>query len=259
MKPRVLIKIGGRAFEGRQGFHALAGAIKRDGSLEVIMVHGGGSEVSQALKNANRETVFVDGLRVTQAEDMKIVEDVLSERVNKRIASFLRESGVPCKRMSGKTDRLFVVEPLTRHGHSLGYVGRIIQVNPRPVLDCLKKGEVPVVSPISADDQGISYNVNADSAAAALAAASACTDLVYFSDVPGVRVGKAILSAVTVEEAKALIDDGTVKGGMVAKIESAFEALTGRVKQVHITQWQGENTLKGIISRESTVGTTIHF
>lgn len=259
MNPRILIKIGGKAFEGRDGFKALANAIRSNREAEVVIVHGGGIEISQALKEANRETVFVDGIRVTQAEDIQIVEDVLSGKVNKRIASLLTESGISCKRMSGKTDHLFIVEPLIRKGQDLGYVGKIIRVNAKPVLDSLRNGQVPVVSPISADENGRSYNVNADSAAASLAVASQCTDLVYFTDVPGVQVEEEIRLSLGVHEAKGLIADGTIKGGMVAKMESAFEALNGHVQRVHITQWQGQNTFKNIIKKQSVTGTTIQF
>ncbi len=259
MKSRVLIKIGGRAFKGKDGFKSLARAIKGNRNAEFIIVHGGGAEISQALKEADRKTEFVDGIRVTRAEDIKIVEDVLSGKVNKRIASSLDENGVLCKRMSGKTGRLFIVEPLIRKGRNFGYVGKIKQVNAKHVLDSLNNGQVPVVSPISTDEKGASYNVNADSAAAALAVASQCTDLVYFTDVPGVRVGNAIRSLLTIQEAKELLADGTIKGGMVAKMESVFEALNGKVRRVHITQWQGEVTLENIIKNNSIEGTTIQL
>lgn len=259
MNPRILVKIGGKTFEEKDGFKALANAIKSNRNAEVIIVHGGGVEISQALKDANRETVFIDGIRVTQAEDIKIVENVLSGKINERIASFLSENGISCRRMSGKTDHLFIVEPLSRNGQDLGYVGKIKQVNPKPILDSLKNGQVPIISPISSDEYGSSYNVNADSAAAALAVAAQCTDLVYFTDVPGVRVGKDIRPLLAVQEAKELIADGTIKGGMVAKMESAFEALNGKVQRVHITQWQGQNTIKNMITRKSITGTTIQF
>ncbi|MBW2120328.1 MAG: acetylglutamate kinase [Deltaproteobacteria bacterium] len=259
MKPRILIKIGGRAFDGRDGFRALAQAIRNHREAEVIIVHGGGKEISQALKDADRETVFVDGIRVTPAEDMEIVEEVLSGKVNARIASWLEQGGIACRRMSGKTDRLLVVEPLIHRGRDLGFVGRVIQVNPKPLLDSLAKGEVPVVSPISVDREGKSYNVNADSAAAALAVASRCTDLVYFTDVSGVQVGAQIRPLLTVEEAKRLIARGTIKGGMVAKMESAFEALRGQVQRVHITRWHGMSTFESMVRRQPVPGTTIRF
>jgi acetylglutamate kinase len=259
MKSRILIKIGGRAFEGEEGFRELAEAIKQNPETEVIIVHGGGSEISQALKAAGRETVFVDGVRVTQAEDIAIVESVLSGAVNERLSGWLSKNGVACRRMSGKTQGLLIAEPLlTRGGRSMGFVGKIAKVNPAVALDSLTKREVPVVSPISGDASGQSYNVNADSAAAALAAAAGCTDLVFITDVPGVMVHKEMLADLTVAEARSLIADGIITGGMVAKMESVFEALAGRVPRVHVIQWQGPETLRSIVTGEKIPGTSIH-
>ena len=259
MRSRILIKIGGRAFEGEAGFKELAQAIKQNPDADVIIVHGGGAEISQALKAAGRETVFVDGMRVTQAEDIKIVESVLSGAINERIEGWLSKNGVRCRRLSGKTDRLLIAEPLlTRGGKSMGFVGKIVNVNAAIVLDALAAREVPVISPISGDANGQSFNVNADSAAAALAAAARCTDLVFITDVPGVMVGKEIRASLTVAEAKRLIADGTITGGMVAKMESVFEALAGLVPRVHVIQWQGPETLRRIITGEKIPGTSIH-
>jgi acetylglutamate kinase len=257
MNTRILIKIGGRAFEGEKGFKDLARAMKADPTIEIIIVHGGGAEISQALKDAGRQTTFIDGIRVTRAEDIKIVENVLSGSINRRIASWLSANGVPCKRLSGKTLGLFLVEPLTRGGQELGYVGKIKQINANVVLATLKGGQVPVISPISANDKGASYNVNADSAAAALAAEALCTDLVFITEVPGVLVDNRIQPTLTVQEAKTLIAKGTIEGGMVAKMESAFEALNKNVARVHIIQWAGQNTLQAIIDRQSINGTII--
>jgi acetylglutamate kinase len=259
MSHRILIKIGGRAFEGEDGFKELGQAIKQNPEAEVIIVHGGGAEISQALKAAGRESVFVDGMRVTQSEDIQIVESVLSGAINERIAGWLLKSGVRCRRMSGKTEGLMIAEPLlTRGGKSMGYVGKIVKVNPAAVLDGLSNQEVPVVSPISGDAAGQSYNVNADSAAAALAAAAACTDLVFVTDVPGVMVSNKILASLTVAEAKRLIADGTITGGMVAKMESVFEALAGKVPRVHVIPWQGPEALRRIVTGEKIPGTSFH-
>ena len=257
MSSRILIKIGGRAFEGEQGFKDLAVAIKSTRNVEIIIVHGGGAEISQALKDADRKTQFIDGIRVTRAEDIKIVETVLSKTINQRIVSWLAANGVLCSPMSGKTRQLFIVEPLTRQGRDLGYVGKIKQVNAGVVLERLKAGQVPVVSPISADEKGESYNVNADNAAAALAAAVRCTDLVFITDVPGVLVDNEIRPSLSVQEAQTLIAKGIIKGGMVAKMESAFEALHQNVPRVHIIQWQGPQTLPKIIKGKPETGTTI--
>ena len=172
----MLMKIGGKAFDDRKGFMELAGAIKENHAVDFIIVHGGGAEISQALQAAGRPTHFVDGIRVTRAEDVAIVERVLTD-VNSRIAGYLEEGGVSCGRLSGKTDSLLLVEPLKRGGQDFGFVGEIKKVNPAPIVSSLANQQVPVVSPVSVGEDGGTYNVNADSAAAALAIASECTDL----------------------------------------------------------------------------------
>ena len=257
MNHRILIKIGGRAFEDEQGFRELAGAIKSSPKLEVIIVHGGGAEISQALKDAGRQTEFIDGIRVTRAEDIQIVETVLSGTVNQRISSWLDTNGVASLRMSGKTQRLFVVDPLIRNGRDLGFVGKIKQVNPAVVIDAIQSGKVPVISPISANEKGASYNVNADSAAASLAAAAQCTDLVFITDVPGVLIGQQTQPSLSIADAQTLMAEGVIKGGMVAKMESAFEALNKSVPRVHIIRWQGAQTLQDIMQQQSSAGTTV--
>lgn len=253
---RVLIKIGGRAFEGPDGFRELAEALRQAPAAEVLIVHGGGAEISQALKAAGRESVFVDGMRVTGAEEIAIVEEVLSGTVNRRIAEYLEAHGLRCRRLSGRSEGLLLAEPLrTRSGKEMGFVGRIVRVNPRPVAAALAAGEIPVVSPISADASGQSYNVNADSAAAALASAAGCTDLVFLTDVPGVMAGGVTQACLTVAQAQALIAEGTIRGGMVAKMESVFEALAGGVPRVYVIAWQGPPTLKRILASEAVAGT----
>ncbi len=259
MKTRILLKIGGRAFDDRKSYDELAESIKKTRHAEIIIVHGGGSEISRALKAANRPTRFIDGIRVTEKQDIEIVEHVLSEIVNGRITSFLEQNHVPCARMSGKTGHLLVAEPIQRHGHNYGFVGQIKKVNADVISKALHAGNVPVVSPISADEDDNSYNVNADSAASALAVGAGCTDLVYFTDVPGVKSGDDLLASLTIQEAQQLISQGIIKDGMVAKMESAFEALKGHVKRVHITCWQGKETLQNIINQNSQSGTTIHI
>ncbi len=256
MKPRILIKLGGRAFDHQHGYRSLARAINTLRSHDVIIVHGGGSEISKALREAHREPRFIDGYRITEKEDIDIVEDVLSHRVNGRIARDLTTHGLVCQQLSGKTNGLFQVRPLSRNGIDLGFVGEIEHVTPTCVIDALDYGRVPVVSPISADPTGNSYNVNADSAAAALAVESRCTDLVFFTDVPGIQVAGVLTHALSVQDAKGLIDQQVIRDGMVAKIESAFKALEGGVCRVHITCWQHDQTLSQIIHK-ATTGTTI--
>ena len=258
MNPRLLIKIGGRAFDKEAGFRELAQAIRTVPDMETIIVHGGGAEISKALQNHGRETLFVDGIRVTQAADMAIIEKVLSETINGRIAAWLTDNGVSCQRMSGKTGQLFVVEPMTREGRQYGFVGNIKQVNGGVVLSALKKGRVPVISPISGDENHRSFNVNADNAAAALAAEIDCKGLVYITDVPGVIDDNGVCRTLSEKGARERIANGTIKGGMVAKMMSAFEALANRVPAVYIVRWEGISTLQDLAAGKCPTGTILY-
>ncbi len=255
---RILLKLGGRSFESQEAFTELAQAIQAV-DAQVIIVHGGGSEISQALKDANRETRFIDGIRVTEKKDIEIVDNVLSNVINSRISGYLEQAGVKCTGMAGKTNGTLIAEPIRRQDYDYGFVGQIKAVNPGYVWQQLKNNAVPVVSPISADEAGNSYNVNADSAAAALAVGSQCTDLIYFSDVPGVKANDEILASLTAEQTQELIAKGIIRDGMVAKMESAFYALNGNVERVHITCWQGPKTLAQILDQSHAFGTTIHI
>ena len=258
-KNRILIKIGGRAFADRDGFRELAHAIKLV-DADVALVHGGGSEISQALQDAGREFVFVDGVRATNAKDIEIVERVLSETINSRIAGYLSEFGVACTRLSGKSQSLLIAHKILRNGRDIGHVGQVVRVNPEIVWRAWENGSVPVVSPISANEQGVTFNVNADTAAAALAVGAQCTDLVYFSDVPGVKQdGDSVIPTLSVDAGKFLIQTGIISGGMVAKMESIFHALERDVQSVHITKWQGTDTLQHLLENKEIVKTTIHI
>ena len=258
MNQRLLIKIGGRAFEKETGFRELTQAIKTVPGIETVIVHGGGSEISKALQDHGRETRFIDGIRVTQPEDMVIIEKVLSETINARIAAWLNENDLACQRMSGKTEQLFVVEPMTREGKQYGFVGDIKQVNGGVVLRALKKGRVPVISPISTDENQRSFNVNADNAAAALAAEIGCTGLVFITDVPGVMDGGSVYRTLSEQGAREHIARGTIKGGMIAKMMSAFEALANQVPAVYIVKWEGISTLQDIAAGKCASGTILY-
>ncbi len=255
---RVLIKIGGRAFNDREGFAELAEAVKRL-SAEVILLHGGGAEISQALQAAGRETKFVDGVRITEKEDIEIVERVLSGTINGRIADWLEASGVPCRRLSGKSNGLMIAEKTLRNGRDIGYVGEIVTVQPQVIFEALAEGRLPVVSPISANLEGETLNVNADTAAAALAVGSGCSDLIYFSDVPGVMDAEGrIFPELSVSEAENLIGEGVITGGMVAKLESIVSAIARGVKRVHISRWQGPETPVRLLNGGVVEKTTVH-
>ncbi len=243
--------------ESTAAFSELARAIKNLDGVQIMLVHGGGAEISKALEAAQIKSEWVDGLRITGEKEIQIVEQVLSETVNSRIAGVLQQNGVACRRMSGKTNGFIIAEPLEHPTHDLGHVGRVKAVRPGTVLEVIDAGEVPVISPISADRDDRTFNINADSAAGAIAGALDCTDLVYFTDVPGVKAGDEFLSRLTVKEAAELIKSGVISGGMVAKIRSAFDAIEARVARVHITKWHGPETLQDIIEEKPEGGTTV--
>lgn len=251
---RLTLKIGGRAFENGTGLAELGLELAGLEDRQIILVHGGGAEISRALQRSGHATRFIDGVRVTSADEIEIVERVLSHDINTRIAETLQAAGVRCRRMSGRTQRLFRIEPLMRKGQDLGRVGRIVSVNPEPLFSALDAGEIPVVSPISEDDSGLCYNVNADSAAAAVAAGASCTDLVYYTDVPGVQIGGETLLSLTESKARALVSECAITGGMIAKLESSFEALHRGVARVHITSWQGGKSFAAQLQG----GTVVH-
>ncbi|MBN1560247.1 acetylglutamate kinase [candidate division KSB1 bacterium] len=254
---RILLKIGGKAFSDKSGFEELATAIL-SASAEVIILHGGGAEISQALAEARRESTFVDGVRVTQKADMEIIEHVLSERINGRIARYLSEFGVDCLRLAGNSHSLFIARKMLLNGADIGCVGEVVRVNPAVVLQAVAEKKVPVVSPISADEDGLTLNVNADTAAAALAVAAKCTDLVYFSDVPGVMdENDNVVPSLSIKAGSFLIQKGIIVGGMLAKMESIFHAVKQGVQKVHITRWQGQNTLNYLMNDIDIIKTTI--
>ena len=253
----ILLKIGGQAFDNQQSFQELSQAILALRDTQTVIVHGGGAEISRALRNANREPVFIDGFRVTTQQDIEIVEHVLSNTVNNRIAQTLENNGIACERLSGKSEGLFLVHPFQRKGYEYGFVGEIVQVNPEGVQKALDNKKLPVVSPVSGDAQGNSYNVNADSAAAALAAALKVDDLIFFTDVPGVRIKDKIISSMTASMAENWIQKGAITGGMVAKMESVALALGKGVQRIHIVQWHGADTLLKILYDSAPFGTII--
>lgn len=258
MKRRVVIKIGGRAFEDPSAYQELAQDLLSCDDIQVALVHGGGAQISKALKKAKRETVFIDGIRVTQKKDIKIVEKVLSRQVNKTIAAHLKNHGVKTLRLSGKSNQLITAERITRNGKDIGYVGRAAQVNPAVLEMAWARQRIPVISPISADVNGDTYNINADTAAGAIAGAVGAGDMVYFSDVPGVMDQEDVIPELSDHKVRQLIDRGVIHGGMIAKMESVFHALNSGAERVHITRWQGKDTLKNLLNDKLTLKSTVH-
>jgi acetylglutamate kinase len=248
----VVLKIGGNELDDESFLYGLANAVKSlqaDGKYPVI-VHGGGKAIADYQNRLGLETKFVEGLRVTSAEDADLVEMVLSGLMNKRIVRTLLKEGVRAAGISGVDDGTIYVEKMWHPLGDLGRVGEIHDVDLHLINTLLDAGIVPVVSPVSYGSfDALSYNVNADHAAAAIAARIGAIKMIFVSNVPGILIAKRVIRAVTADQAEAWIEEGSIFGGMVPKVRSAVQAVRSGVAQAVITNLAGvqEGTGTGII------------
>ena len=225
-----VLKIGGRA-QGDAGLPAaVRNAVSQDG---VVVVHGGGDEVSALQRRLGMTPTFHGGRRVTTKADLEIVQMVLSGAANKRLVAAFVAAGVRAVGISGEDDGLLVARATTRE--TLGEVGEPSRVDTRLLELLVTGGYVPVISPLARDEQtGATLNVNGDDAAAAIAIALRATELVLVADVPGVMSGGTVVPELDIEGTIALIDDGTARDGMAAKLQAARRAVERGVARVRI-------------------------
>ena len=254
----VCIKIGGSTVDAEGLLRELGQSIQQllPDSFPII-VHGGGKDIARQLKLLNREFTFIEGMRVTDAEMVKIVQMVLSGDVNKRIVNALCTEGVHSAGFSGVDCGMFTASKMLINGQDIGYVGKIDRVDSTLIDLCRQAGVVPVVSPISRDARGELYNVNADLAAGELAMAIRSDDLIFVSDVPGVLIDGAVRKEIRISEIEPLIEQGHITGGMVPKLRSAADAVHRGVGRVHICGWNDSETLRNELTRGATSGTVI--
>ena len=203
--------------------------------MKVVLVHGGGPEISGMLKKVGKESKFVNGLRVTDAETADIVTQVLAGKVNKNLVKQLNLAGGNAIGLSGLDSGLIEAGPLNPE---LGYVGNILNINPDVILDLLNMGYIPVVSTIGYDEKGNVYNINADTAAARIAGALGATKFIAMTDIAGVLKDKndpsSLMKFINVSELKSLANAGIIDGGMIPKVECCVEAIRRGVKYVVI-------------------------
>ena len=203
--------------------------------VRVVLVHGGGPEISDMMAKVGKEAVFVDGLRVTDRETMDIVQMVLAGKVNKTLVNLLEKQGGKAMGLSGMDGRL--IEAKMRD-EKLGYVGAITKINIEPVTDLLDHGYIPVVSTIGCDREGNTYNINGDTAAAFIAGALNAQSLIMMTDVAGILRDKddpsTLIRELNVEEAVGLFREGIIAGGMIPKVDCCIEAIGMGVEKVII-------------------------
>ena len=202
-----------------------------------IIVHGGGKEISKWVAKAGMEPKFINGLRVTDEATMEIAEMVLN-RVNKSLVQLVEELGVLSVGISGKDGGLLKVEKKYSEGQDIGFVGEVTQVNPKILYDLLEKDFLPIVCPIGMDEHYQTYNINADDAACAIARTVNAEKLAFLTDIEGVYKDpddkSTLISELTIDEAKALITDGFIGGGMLPKLNNCIDAIENGVSRVHI-------------------------
>ena len=233
----VVVKYGGNAMINEE----LKQQVMEDITLlcligvRVVLVHGGGPEISDMMNKLGKKAEFVDGLRVTDKETMDIVQMVLAGKVNKSLVNLLNMKGGRAIGLSGMDGRL--IEAKVKN-EKLGFVGQITNVHAEPIEDILDKGYIPVISTIGCDKNGNVYNINGDTAAAYIAGALHAERLIMMTDIAGVMKDKddpdSLIPEITVSEAKKLKEDGIISGGMIPKVECCIDAIEKGVKNVVI-------------------------
>ncbi len=225
-----------------------------------IIVHGGGKEISAWLKKTGKESEFVNGLRVTDAETMEVAEMVLN-KVNKRLVAMVEELGVHAAGVSGKDGGLLKVQKRYSDGKDIGFVGQITDVNPKILSDLIDKDFLPIVCPIGMDDKYESYNINADDAACAIAKAVGAEKLAFLTDIEGlyrdINDKSSFISTIKISEAKALIEGGIIGGGMLPKLGNCIDAIESGVQRVHILDGRLAHCLLLEIFTKDGIGTMI--
>ena len=250
----VVIKYGGSAMVDAQ----LKKSVIRDIAmlkylgLNPIVVHGGGKEISSLLAKMGKESVFVDGLRVTDSETATVAEMVLSGSIGKSLVENLEAVGIKACGINGKDGHTLVAKKLLDDkGRDLGFVGEIDSVDTTLINTLIEAGFVPVISPVGVDAYSQTYNINADYAASAIAGAMNAEKLVFLTDVEGILKDKddpsSKITRMNAGEAKRLIAEGIIKGGMIPKLENAFSAINAGVRRVIITQATAIDGKKGTI------------
>jgi acetylglutamate kinase len=236
-RKRVVVKFGGRALEkGEMGTLVDDLVLLQQSGLRPVLVHGGGPEISRMLERLGVEPKFVDGLRVTDAETIEIVEMVLSGKVNKKLVSLIHQAGGRAVGLSGRDAGLLKARPHPRR--ELGFVGEVEEVDTELIESLLSESYIPVISSLGYGDDGQAYNVNADVAASGLAVALGAEKLIVLTDVPGIHQpsgeGQERIAVLDPQSAQELIDTGVVSRGMLPKLNACVEAVLQGVPSSHI-------------------------
>ncbi|MDY0288710.1 MAG: acetylglutamate kinase [Sphaerochaeta sp.] len=260
----VVVKYGGSAMvdKGKCASVIQDIAMLKYIGLKPVVVHGGGNEITGMLNKLGKKTEFLDGLRVTDAETAKIAEMVLSGSIGKALVEQLQSVGIPSVGISGKDGRtLLCSKKKDEKGRDLGFVGAIEKVDTTLLTTLINNGFVPILSPVGVDEAGNTYNVNADYAASAVAGALDAQKLIFLTDVEGILKDKddpsTLFSSLTKREALSYIEDGTIAGGMIPKVQCCLDALDKGVASVHVLDGRVSHAILLEIFTTEGIGTMV--
>ena len=265
----IVIKFGGNAMvdESLKKDFALDMILMKYIGINPVIVHGGGPQIGELLERLGKESKFIDGLRVTDSETMDVVEMVLVGRVNQQIVGLINSLGGSAIGLSGKDGNLISAKKMTMKGGAsdssppeiidLGRVGEVTGVN-ADVLSTLKGDDfIPVIAPVAADDSGMTLNINADLVAGAISGELGAEKLILLTDVEGIIVDGKLVSSISGGEAKKMIRDGRVTGGMIPKLNCCIDALNKGVAKTHIIDGRIPHSVLLELFTDSGIGTEI--
>jgi acetylglutamate kinase len=256
----IVIKYGGAAqkdAELRSSFAVDVVLLKYIGVRPVI-VHGGGPQIGATLERLGKQSSFVDGLRVTDDETMEVVEMVLGGKVNHEIVELVQQGGGRAIGLTGSDGGMIRVKRRTKDGRDIGRVGEVVAVDSSAITAVADAGFVPVIAPIGVGDDGLTYNVNADEAAGAIAQALKAEKLMLLTDVPGVLDAEGrLIPQLSRERAQLLVREGVIKGGMIPKIECCAAAVNGGVARAHVVDGRVLHAVLLEVFTDGGVGTLI--
>lgn len=264
----VVIKYGGSAMQDK----ILEGQIIEDiillkyVGMKPVIIHGGGAEISAEMEKRNKIPQFINGLRVTDEETMEIIEMVLIGKVNTRLVAEINlhilegmGNGVKGIGLSGEDAQLLTVKK--HSSFDLGFVGEVEKVNPEILTILLEKNYIPVIATVGVDKEGTRYNINADTVAGQIAISLQAEKLIYLSDVDGIFKDfedlTSVISSLTIDKAKDLIESGQIQKGMIPKVDSAIQALEGGVNKVHFLNGKWAHSILLELFTDSGIGTEI--
>lgn len=258
----VVIKFGGNAMVNEElKTHVMRDIVlMRCVGINPILVHGGGPDINEVMKNMGMEPKFCSGLRVTDEKTMEVVEMVLAGKTNKNIVSHINKIGGQAVGICGKDGNTIVAEKETSKG-DIGFVGRVVKINTGLINSLIAAGYIPVVSSVAIGEEGESYNINADTVAGELAVALGALKLILMTDVTGLyrdfKDKDSLISSIQTEEIKHMIKDGSIEHGMIPKVEACITARNGGVERAHIIDGRMPHALLVELFTDQGVGTMV--